>query len=228
MARRAGTLHGAVVFVLGVVVVAAAAVLTRALGGADAAASSLRDLGVPTTGAEWGDVASIAGIASLAAMLIGSLAGGVLGERWHTKLLARALDPEVGAEAEARAAAERLAAEAEERRTESIQRVRATAPTRTARVDSEVDEPEADLDAYEDGADGAEGHEVDFRERAYAAHPAGRPSKNGVGGLSETTNGHADGNGHSASTPDGDGDGEFWWRIPEPAGARRSDATDRS
>src|SRR5947209_3014900 len=137
MARRAGATHGVVVFVLGVVIVAVAAFVARQLGGADVASSSLRGLGVPTTGSEWRDVITVAGIASLAAMLVGALAGGILGERWHAKLVSRALDPRIGAEAEARRDAELRAAEAEERRTGSFQRVRAATPSRTRRVDAE-------------------------------------------------------------------------------------------
>lgn len=125
MARRAGVLHGVGVFVLGVAVAAGAAALARRLGGDAVAASNLRDLGVPTTASEWSDIATVAGIASLVAMLLGALAGGILGERWHAKLLARALDPAVGAEAE-------------ELRTASFRRVRATTPPRTRRVDREA------------------------------------------------------------------------------------------
>ncbi|MFP5318803.1 MAG: hypothetical protein ACLGI2_10990 [Acidimicrobiia bacterium] len=145
MARRSGALHGAGVFLLGVVLVAAAAALARQLGGAEVAASNLRELGVPTTASEWGDIATVAGLASLAAMLVGSLLGGSLGERWHAKLLTRALDPRVGAEAEAlqdaerRAAeAERRAADADERRTGAFERVRAATPGRTRRVDGDA------------------------------------------------------------------------------------------
>jgi hypothetical protein len=46
----------------------------------------LRSLGIPTSGSEWSDIGTPAGIASLAAMLLGALVGGVLGERWHSKL----------------------------------------------------------------------------------------------------------------------------------------------
>jgi hypothetical protein len=137
MARRAGVVHGVVVFVLGVVVVALAAVIARAVGGADVASSNLRGLGVPTTGAEWRDVATVAGVASLVAMLVGAVAGGALGERWHAKLVTRALDPRIGAEAEAVRQAELQAAEAEERRSGSFRRVRAATPSRTRRVDAE-------------------------------------------------------------------------------------------
>ena len=63
-------------------------------------------------------------------MLLGAVAGGFLGERWHGKLVRRALDPSVGPEADARAAASaaedrRLAEEqrqAEERRRADDQR----------------------------------------------------------------------------------------------------------
>jgi hypothetical protein len=168
MARRAGVLHGVVVFVLGVVIVAVAAVIARAVGGADVASSNLRGLGVPTTGAEWRDVATVAGIASLAAMLIGAVAGGALGERWHAKLVTRALDPRVGAEAEALRQSELRAAEAEELRTGSFRRVRAATPTRSRRSDAEnlettqlnprvaaaVRAPEADRNGEDDGHDG--------------------------------------------------------------------------
>jgi hypothetical protein len=37
-----------------------------------------------------------AGIGSLAAMLVGALLGGMLGERWHTKLTRRAASPKYG------------------------------------------------------------------------------------------------------------------------------------
>lgn len=147
MARRSATLHGLAVFALGVAVAAGIAGLARWLGGDAVAASNLRDLGVPTTASEWRDIATVAGVASLAAMLIGAVAGGVLGERWHAKLLARALDPAVGAEADAHRTAERRAAEAEQLRTSSFRRVRAAAPASTRRVDLEAGADGADDDA---------------------------------------------------------------------------------
>ncbi|MDQ4132529.1 MAG: TIGR04086 family membrane protein [Actinomycetota bacterium] len=123
MARRAGLLHGLAVFVLGVVVLASVAVAIRALAGADSVVENLRELGLPTTGDEWAEVGTIAGLASLAAALVGGVLGGMLGERWHAKLLARAIDPDVGAEAEARRAAELAANEARVRHDESRDRV---------------------------------------------------------------------------------------------------------
>jgi hypothetical protein len=119
MARRAGVAHGLGVFVLGVLVVAVVAVVVRQAAGTEAVVNRLRDLGLPTTGSEWGHVGTVAGLASLAAVLVGAVLGGVLGERWHAKLLARALDPDVGAEAEARRQAELAAAQAQVHRRES-------------------------------------------------------------------------------------------------------------
>lgn len=53
---------------------------------------SLRNFGVPTSGRQWDDVGTVAGIAALVGMFVGSLLGGVLGERWHVKLAGNALD----------------------------------------------------------------------------------------------------------------------------------------
>lgn len=112
MARRNGLAHGAGVLVLGVLIVGGVAALARSSGGADNVAENLRSLGIPTTADEYGDAGTVAGIASLLALVIGSLLGGVLGERWHARLFARAVDPTVGAQAAA-------ARQAEEARTQA-------------------------------------------------------------------------------------------------------------
>ena len=65
----------------------------------------------------------MAGLASLVAALAGAVIGGILGERWHAKLLSRAIDPEIGAEADARRQAAQLAAEAQVRNTSANARV---------------------------------------------------------------------------------------------------------
>ncbi len=123
MARRAGALHGVGVFVLGVLIVALVAVIVRQVAGTEAVVDRLRDMGLPTTGDEWSDVGTVAGLASLLGALAGAVIGGILGERWHAKLLSRAIDPEIGAEADARREAERLAAEAQVRNTNAQARV---------------------------------------------------------------------------------------------------------
>jgi hypothetical protein len=96
MARRGGAMNGLLVFVVGILLAigVGAAIGTQADG--DALLSNLRSIGVPTSGEEYSAIGTIAGIAALAAMLLGSILGGVLGERWHGKLLTRALDPTVG------------------------------------------------------------------------------------------------------------------------------------
>ncbi len=122
MARRAGATNGLMVFVFGVVVVAGVAGLVNVFTDGDEILRNLRNVGVPTSSAEWSDLGTVAGIGSLVAMLAGSTVGGALGERWHTKLLALAADPSVGPEADARAAAEHHRRElrrAEERARES-------------------------------------------------------------------------------------------------------------
>ncbi len=106
MARRNGLAHGAGVLVLGIVVVAAVAALARTAADPDAIASNLRSLGIPTTADEWGQAGTLAGIASLIAVVAGSLLGGALGERWHARLFARAADPTIGAQAAAARQAE--------------------------------------------------------------------------------------------------------------------------
>jgi len=91
MARRAGLLNGLAVFLVALVLVAVIGAVAASQTDAEAIGSNLRSLGIPTTGSEWGKVGTVAGIGSLAAMLLGALLGGVLGERWHSKLTRRAV-----------------------------------------------------------------------------------------------------------------------------------------
>ena len=122
MARRAGATNGLMVFVLGVLVAVAVTGLVNVFTDGDDILRNLRNVGIPTSGEEWGDVLTVAGLGSLLAMIVGSVVGGSLGERWHAKLVARATDPDVGPEADARAEAEhhrRELRKAEERARES-------------------------------------------------------------------------------------------------------------
>jgi hypothetical protein len=91
MARRAGLLNGLAVFLLAVALVAVVGAVAASQTDAEAIGGNLRSLGIPTTGTEWVKAGTVAGIGSLAAMLLGALLGGVLGERWHSKLTRRAV-----------------------------------------------------------------------------------------------------------------------------------------
>jgi hypothetical protein len=96
MARRAGLIHGLAVFILALVIVALIAAIAATQTDTSVIRGNLRSLGIPTTGTEWSDVGTLAGIGSLAAMLVGAVLGGMLGERWHTKLTRRAASPNYG------------------------------------------------------------------------------------------------------------------------------------
>src|SRR3979411_3137904 len=85
MARRAGAAHGVTVFVCSLVVAAGAGALVRFQADPSTMTAALRDLGLPTTWAEARTAATVAGIGSVAAMLLGSMLGATLGERWHGK-----------------------------------------------------------------------------------------------------------------------------------------------
>ena len=91
MARRAGLLNGLAVFLLAILLIAAVSAIIASQADADTIRTNLRSLGIPTSGSEWSDIGTLAGIAAFVAMLIGALVGGVLGERWHSKLTRRAI-----------------------------------------------------------------------------------------------------------------------------------------
>jgi hypothetical protein len=91
MARRAGLLNGLAVFVLAILLIAVVSAIIASQADADTIRSNLRTLGIPTSGSEWSGIGTLAGITSLTAMLLGALVGGVLGERWHSKLTRRAV-----------------------------------------------------------------------------------------------------------------------------------------
>ena len=96
MARRAGALNGALVFIFAILLVAGVAAAVGTQAGTDTVMDNLRSIGVPTSGDDFAAMGTFAGLAGIAAMLFGSVFGGILGERWHGKLLTRAMDPSVG------------------------------------------------------------------------------------------------------------------------------------
>ena len=139
MARRAGLLHGALVFVVSLLVGGVAGGVVSTLADSNDIEDNLRSIGVPTTMDQVTEVAVAGAILSLVAVLVGSLLGGALGERWHTKLARRVADPEIGTTADERA---RLEAEEADRRT----RFEAEEADRRARLDND-DAIRRDVDA---------------------------------------------------------------------------------
>jgi hypothetical protein len=63
--------------------VAVVAAVAASQTDAEAIGSNLRSLGIPTSGSEWGKAGTVAGIGSLAAMLVGALLGGVTNPATH-------------------------------------------------------------------------------------------------------------------------------------------------
>jgi hypothetical protein len=171
MARRSGHANGVAVFVVGVMLALAVGLWVKLAGGGSSITTTLRSVGAPTTWQEWSDVGTVAGVASLAGMLIGSVIGGVAGERWHSKLLARAHDPNLGPEAEQRAAAAAEAAAAEQR-ADAERQAAAERQSEMERRQAEIELREAEIELRE-----AETERQEAERRAAVAerttkHPA--------------------------------------------------------
>ena len=101
MARRRGVAHGVAVFVISIIVAALAGWLVRIFTDDADIRRNLRSIGAPTTWDQVSGVAIVGVIVALAAMLVGAILGGGLGDRWHTKLERRAVDPAYGPDDEA-------------------------------------------------------------------------------------------------------------------------------
>jgi hypothetical protein len=87
MARRAGLVNGLAVFALAVLLVAVVGAIAASQADTESIQANLRSLGLPTTGAEWAGVGTVAGVGTLVGMLVGAGIGGVVGERWHGELV---------------------------------------------------------------------------------------------------------------------------------------------
>ena len=151
MARRGGVRNGLTVALIGLALAAGIGAAAGGLGAWSPITREVQRLGAPSTWQEWRNPAFVAGIASILAVLIGAVAGGRMGERWHAKLLARALDPKIGPEAELRAKAAVRDADAEEaHRAAAIRvdttRAAVTAPATVSGVTPDsASEPEDDM-----------------------------------------------------------------------------------
>ncbi|MBI2710485.1 MAG: TIGR04086 family membrane protein [Actinobacteria bacterium] len=169
MARRAGMLNGLFVFLLGLVAAGVVGGLVSVLADNQDVNRNLRSIGVPTTASQWGNVGIAAAIASLVLMAAGAIGGGVLGERWHTKLARRAADPDYGPEVAARRRAEEADAE----------RGRVIAADPAVRRDAALVGPnrDDDGDGIDDRSERASAREIDLRED----RPGMAPRKAGTG-----------------------------------------------
>jgi hypothetical protein len=87
MGRRAGALHGTLVFALGLLIVGVITLLAALWGDADSVRQNLQAEGVPTDSATWSDIGLGAAIAGVLASLLGAVLGGMQGDRWHGRLL---------------------------------------------------------------------------------------------------------------------------------------------
>jgi hypothetical protein len=113
MSRRSGATHGLLAGITGVVLSAVAVAAVVGTGTDNGLARVARHIHVVDTWTQWRSFGLIAAVLAVAAMVLGGLAGGVEGERWHGKLLSRAVDPSYGPEADEQAAARNSLAEAE-------------------------------------------------------------------------------------------------------------------
>ena len=77
------------VFMVSLVIGAVAGGMVSTLADSNDVERDLRSIGMPTTTDQITDVALVGIIVSLAAVLVGAVLGGHLGERWHTKLARR-------------------------------------------------------------------------------------------------------------------------------------------
>ena len=95
MGRRGGPVHGLLVFVLAVAVIAVIAGVAAATADGDDVTRELQDQGIPTAADDWRDIGLVGGSGMVAALLVGAVLGGIKGERWHGILATRAQDPHV-------------------------------------------------------------------------------------------------------------------------------------
>jgi len=112
MAWRRGAMHGGLVVVGSILVVGLTGLLLRALtqpGDVEGITDALKSFGVPTTLDEWGNVGPVVWVASVCGMLLGSVVGGLLGERWFTRVSRGAIDAELDIRERMEASNERLA-----------------------------------------------------------------------------------------------------------------------
>ncbi|MDQ6617016.1 MAG: YrzE family protein [Actinomycetota bacterium] len=139
MSRRGGATHGLLAGVIGAVLAAVLALAVVGIGADTGLARVARHIQVADTWNQWRYFILIGALVAIAAFVLGGLVGGVQGERWHGKLLARAVDPTYGPEAEERAEARKRLTDAEVARLASANHVaRVTATSKAAQTTGET------------------------------------------------------------------------------------------
>jgi hypothetical protein len=135
MGRGAGFLNGLLVPIVAVLVLLAVGAIASALGAEAELNNPLDNVRLPIEESNLVDIGTGIGIAVLVAMFLGSIIGGMLGARWHTKLERRVAARHLGDTGDprhddARAADERrrLAERSDERRRTETTPAAAPAP----------------------------------------------------------------------------------------------------
>ncbi|MGH2695087.1 MAG: YrzE family protein [Actinomycetota bacterium] len=95
MGRGAGFLHGLLVPIVAVLLLLAVGAIASALGAEAELNNPLETVRLPVEESNLVDIGTGIGIAVLVAMFFGSIVGGMLGARWHTKLERRAAEKHV-------------------------------------------------------------------------------------------------------------------------------------
>ena len=133
MGRGAGFLNGLLVPIVAFLLLLAVGAVASALGAEAELNNPLDNVRLPIENSNLVDIGTGIGIAVLVAMFLGSIIGGMLGARWHTKLERRVAEKHLGASEQrhddVRAAEERrrLSERADERRR--VETTQAAPPT---------------------------------------------------------------------------------------------------
>ena len=96
MGRGAGFLNGLLVPIVAVLVLLAVGAVASALGAEAELNNPLDNVRLPIENSNLVDIGTGIGIAVLVAMFLGSIIGGMLGARWHTKLERRVAEKHLG------------------------------------------------------------------------------------------------------------------------------------
>lgn len=172
MSRRRGASHGLIAGLVGVVLGAIVVAATRASGADNGLARVAAHIGVASTWHDWRTFSLLGAIVAAAAMILGGLTGGIEGERWHGKLLARAVDPSFGPEAEERAQARKRLREAELARLAAADHVSRLTAAGKENAPQPVREPEP----VASGTDTSRGPSTAVLNRATRRSPAVDPA----------------------------------------------------